>query len=240
MTRVVTLLAAASLILLATVHAQQADEELWSPERIAAALEAIEQTKAQGLISEAHYERKRAMLEARRDGTFESTILATEDTGEVNFIQNGGFEQINENSAPNRSRWLWWSGWSWGGDYENFWATGDSAYSGEYAAGIRCTGQPGRIGIFTPPLPIIPGVPEYVFTVWARGEGENELFLNFESGATGTLRQKIGPEWEQITLTGLPEPDAQTFMFYIYVTGQGTIYLDEAKLVPVGGEFDDA
>jgi len=219
--------------------AQDAGQDLWPPGRVQAALAAIEVLRTQGLMTEEHYQRKRAMLEARRDGTFAGTALATEDSAEVNFIQNGGFEETNANSEPNRSRWLWWSGWDWGGDYENFWATGENARSGEYSAGIRCTGQPGRIGIFTPPLPIIPGATEYVFTVWAKGEGENELFLNFEAGATGTLRQRIGPEWEEVRLTGYPEPGAESFGLYVYVTGGGTIYLDDAKLVPVGGELDE-
>jgi len=222
-----------------TARAQDAAPNLWPPERIQAALAAIELLHTQGLMTDDLYQRKRAMLEARRAGTFAGTALATKDMGEVNFIQNGGFEEINANSEANRSRWLWWGGWSWGGDYENFWATGENVHSGQYAAGIRCTGQPGRIGIMTPPLPIIPGATEYVFTVWAKGEGENELFLNFESGATGTLRQKIGPEWEQVTLTGQPDQGAETFELYIYVTGLGTIYLDDAKLVPVGGDLDE-
>lgn len=223
-----------------TGRSPAAEEDLWPPERISQALQAVEKLKAQGLLSEAQYRRKVVMLEQRRAGTFQPTALSHTDPAEINFIQNGGFEEINRNSAPNRSRWLWWNGWDWGGDYENFWATEkENVHSGAYSAGIRCTGKPGRIGIFTPSLPIVPGATAYVFTVWAKGEGENELFLNFESGATGTLRQKVGPEWTQITLQGTPEPGAKEFLFYIYVTGQGTIYLDDAKLVPVGGETEN-
>lgn len=209
--------------------------EPWLPERRDAALQALERMKADGLITERQFERKRAMLEERRAGRFQSTALSQTEPAELNFIQNGGFEEVNRNSARNRSRWLWWGGWSWGGDYENFWETRrEYVRSGQYSAGIRCTGKPGRIGLNTPKLPVVPGIGEYQFTIWARGEGENQLFLNFESGATGTLRRKIGSEWEQVTLKGTAEPGAKDFNFYIYVTGQGTIWLDDAKLAPLG------
>jgi hypothetical protein len=112
-------------------------------------------------------------------------------------------------------------------------------HSGKYSARITCKGQAGRIGISTPPLPIAPGATEYVFTVWAKGEGDNMLFLNFESGARGTLRQKIPAEWTLVTLKGTPEAGAQQYTLYIYVTGKGTIWLDDAKLVPVGPPLDE-
>jgi hypothetical protein len=236
---VCSIVVVAAVFGLVAAAGKAAEENLWPSERIAQALAALAKMKADGLITEAQYRKKCALLEQRRAGTFQPTALSNTNPAEINFIQNGGFEEINKNSAPNRSRWLWWSGWDWGGDYENFWATEkENVHSGDYSAGIRCTGKPGRIGIFTPKLPIVPGATEYVFTVWAKGEGENELFLNFESGVAGTLRQKVGPEWTQITLQGTPEPEAKDFMFYLYVTGQGTIYLDDAKLVPVGGEME--
>jgi len=178
-------------------------------------------------------------LEKRLAGTFEGTALSNADPAEVDLIQNGGFEEINPNSDAKRSRWLWWEGWDWGGDYENFWAEAPNVHSGRYAAGIRCTGQKGRIGIFTPQLPILPGVQRYDLTLWAKGEGDNELFINFESGCTGTLRQRVPEEWTEIQLTGEPEPGAQGFGLYLYVTGEGTIYLDDVKLVPVGGEVGE-
>ena len=217
----------------------QSESQYWTKERIQQCLQSIEKQRAQGIMSEKRYQQKRAMLQARLEGKFKPTALATTDPAEVNFIQNGGFEQINRNSARDRSRWLWWGGWSWGGDYENFWSTDENAHSGEYAAGIRCTGRTGRIGISTPPLPIVPGATEYLFSIWAKGEGDNMLFLNFESGCRGTLRQKIGPEWTQVTLRGTPEANAKEFRLYIYVIGGGTIYLDDAKLVPVGGTLDE-
>jgi hypothetical protein len=214
-------------------------DDLWPKERIQAALQAVEKAYRAGVVSEQRYRQKRAMLEQRLAGTFKATALSNTDPAEINFIQNGGFEHINPNSAKNRSRWLWWSGWDWGGDYENFWAEAPNVHSGKYAAGIRCTGRTGRIGIFTPALPIVPGASEYVATMWAKGEGENQLFLNFESGCTGTLRTKVPEQWTEIKLSGQPEAGAKEFGFYIYVTGAGTIYLDDVKLVPVGGAFEE-
>ena len=214
--------------------------ETWPPARITEATRALERMKADGLITERQFQRKRAMLEERRAGRFKSSALSQTDPGELNLLQNAGFEEVNRNSDRNRSRWLWWGGWSWGGDYENFWETRkEYVRSGNYSAGIRCTGQPGRIGINTPKLPVVPGVKEYEFTVWAKGEGENQLFLNFESGATGTLRKGIGSAWEQVRLKGVAGPDAREFSLYIYVTGQGTIWLDDAKLAPLGELKDE-
>jgi hypothetical protein len=217
---------------------QEPGEKLWNRERIEAALRQIERAHAAGVTSDARYQQKRAMLEKRRAGTFEGTALSSTDPAEINFIQNGGFEQINPNSDRNRSRWLWWEGWDWGGNYENFWAEAPNVHSGQYAAGIRCVGGRGRIGIFTPRLPIVPGVLSYELTLWAKGEGDNELFINFESGCTGTLRQRVPEQWTEIKLTGEPEQGAKDFSLYLYVIGEGTIYLDDVKLVPVGGEFE--
>lgn len=223
---------------LAAETTEDLTRKLWPKERIEAALAAVEKQKADGLLSDATGARKKAMLEARRAGGFKPTMLSATNPP-LNFIQNGGFEDINRNSAANRSRWLWWGGWSWGGDYENRWEDRPAyVHSGTYSARIACTGKPGRIGISTPSLPIVPGVKEYVFTLWAKGAGENQLFLNFESGVTGTLRQKIGPEWELVTLKGTPDPDAKTYGLYIYVTGEGTIWFDDAQLVPAGGGTD--
>jgi hypothetical protein len=221
-------------LLLPSIASEQSAED-WPPERVTSALQSLEKMKADGLISEPQYQRKRTMLEGRRTGQFKSTALSHSNPAELNFIQNGGFEEINKNSARNRSRWLWWGGWSWGGDYENFWESRpELVHSGRYSAGVRCTGKPGRIGINTPKLPIVPGVKEYLFTVWAKGEGDNQMFLNFESGATGTLRKQIGADWEPVSLKGAAESGAKDFSFYIYVTGQGTLWFDDAKLVPLG------
>ncbi len=236
--RLVVLVSAFVLVLRQAEGAEAPDA--WPPARLADARAALKQMQADGLITAAQYHAKEAMLKARQAGTFKGTALSTNAPAEVNLIQNGGFEQINRNSARDRSRWLWWGGWSWGGDYENFWETNRvNVHSGRFSAGIRCTGQTGRIGINTPKLPIIPGADDYVFTVWARGEGDNELFLNFESGMTGSLRQRIGTAWQPVTLHGKPERNANDFTLFIYVTGGGTIYLDDARLVPMGGNLDE-
>ena len=212
---------------------------LWPKARIEAALKAVDEQKAAGLLSDASYARKKAMLQDRLAGKFEPTALALTNPP-LNFIQNEGFEDINRNSAADRSRWLWWGGWSWGGDYENMWEDRPAyVHSGKYSARITCKGQPGRIGISTPALPVVAGATEYVFTIWAKGEGDNQIFLNFEEGVRGELRQKIGPEWTEITCKGKPEPDGKKYVFYIYVTGKGTIWLDDAKLVPVGGKAEE-
>ena len=214
-------------------------KELWPKARIEAALQAVEKQKADGLLSDAAYEKRKKMLEARLAGTYESQSLSVTDPP-LNFIQNGGFELVNKNSAKDRSRWLWWGGWSWGGDYENMWEVkAENVHSGKLSARIRCTGKKGRIGLMTPKIPAVPGATEYKLTFWAKGEGDNLLFVNFESGATGTLRQKFGPEWKEYTAIGKPGKDAKTFNVFLYHIGEGTIWLDDMSLVPVGGKIEE-
>lgn len=233
------LLCLAAVLAVAAETKEQLTAKLWPTERIEAALAAVEKQKAAGLLSGAAYARRKTMLQNRLAGRFKPTMLSVTNPP-LNFIQNGGFEDINKNSRPNRSRWLWWNGWSWGGDYENRWEDRPAyVHSGKHSARITCKGNPGRIGIMTPKLPMAPGATEYVFTIWAKGEGENQLFLNFEAGARGTLRKRIGTQWERVTLEGRPDPDAETYGLYIYVTGEGTIWLDDAKLVPSGGDVKD-
>jgi hypothetical protein len=212
---------------------------LWPQSRILAALQAVEEQRANGLLSEASYQRRVAMLKARRAGTYVPQSLSVTDPP-LNFIQNGGFEKVNRNSDKNRSRWLWWGGWSWGGDYENMWEDRPAfVHSGQYSARIRCTGATGRIGIDTPPLPAVPGATGYKLTFWARGEGENMLFVNFEEGAGGALREKIGDAWKQYTAVGEPVAGKNTYQVYFYSIGAGTIWLDDVELVPVGGKLDE-
>lgn len=213
--------------------------KLWPRARIEAALNALEQQRAWGILSEEAYKRRKAMLEGRLRGTFVPRALSTTNPP-LNFIQNGGFEKVNRNSAANRSRWLWWNGWSWGGSYENYWESRpEYVHSGKYSARIRCNGKRGRIGIFTPKLPAPEGVKEYKLTFWAKGEGDNMLFVNFELGARGSIRKRIGPQWELYTLKGTPTPGAKNYMVYFYHIGKGTIWLDDVNLVPVGGALDD-
>jgi hypothetical protein len=214
-------------------------EKLWPRDRIASALKAVEKQHADGLLTDEAYARRKKMLEQRLAGTYKPEMLSVTDPP-LNFIQNGGFEQINKNSARNRSRWLWWGGWSWGGDYENMWEDRkEYVHSGQYSARIRCTGAKGRIGISTPALPIVPGAHGYKLTFWARGEGDNMIFVNFEEGVRTELRRKIDPEWKQYTVIGKPEGGKPTYNVYFYVIGAGTIWLDDVELVPVGGKLEE-
>jgi hypothetical protein len=218
---------------------QALTKKLWPKERIAVALEAVEKQRKDGLLSDKAYEKRKAMLQQRLAGTYLSKSLSVTNPP-LNFIQNAGFEKVNRNSAKNRSRWLWWGGWDWGGDYENYWEERkEYVHSGKFSARIRCVGRRGRIGIFTPGIPAVLGAKEYKLTFWARGEGDNLLFVNFESGARGRLREKIGPEWKEYTVAGTPEAQAKTYRVYFYHIGEGTIWLDDVKLVPVGGKLDE-
>jgi len=221
-----------------TADRQQLTRKLWPRSRILAAIKALDKQYSDGLLSKAGYQKRKTMLESRLAGTYVSQSLSVTDPP-LNFIQNAGFEKVNRNSQKNRSRWLWWGGWSWGGDYENHWESRpEHVHSGEYSARIECVGSQGRIGISTPDLPAVPGAREYRLTFWAKGEGENMLFVNFESGSTGSVREKIPAEWQQYTVTGKPKPDQKEFRVYFYHIGKGTIWLDDMKLVPVGGQLD--
>ncbi len=214
-------------------------QKLWPQSRVQEATKAVEEQRKSGLLSEASYQRKKAMLQGRLAGTYTPESLSVVDPP-LNFVQNGGFEKVNRNSDKNRSRWLWWGGWSWGGDYENMWEDRPAfVHSGQFSARIRCTGTTGRIGISTPPLPAIPGATEYKLTFWAKGEGDNKLFVNFEGGAGGELREKIGDSWKQYTALGKPVPGQNTYQVYFYSIGAGTIWLDDVELVPVGGKLDE-
>jgi len=208
----------------------------WPQDRIEEAIKAVEKQRGDGLLSDASYQKKMAMLKARLSGTYLSQSLSVTDPP-LNFIQNGGFEKVNRNSDKNRSRWLWWGGWSWGGDYENMWEDRpEFVHSGRFSARITCTGAVGRIGISTPPLPAVPGATGYKLTFWARGQGENMLFVNFEDGAGGTMREKIGDAWKQYSLVGEPAEGRKTYQVYFYSIGAGTIWLDDVELVPIGGK----
>jgi len=214
-------------------------KKLWSRNRIEDAIRAVDKQRADGLLSEIAYQKKLAMLNARLSGTYDSQSLSVADPP-LNFIQNGGFEMVNRNSARNRSRWLWWSGWSWGGDYENMWEDRpEFVHSGEFSARITCTGTVGRIGINTPPLPAVPGATGYTLTFWARGQGDNVLFINFEDGAGGTIREKIPDAWRQYSLVGKPEEGKKTYQVYFYSIGAGTIWLDDVELTPIGGRLEE-
>jgi hypothetical protein len=205
-------------------------EELWSKERVERALAAIDVQKMAGLLSEAAYQRRRNMLLARLEGTFKPTMLAVESPPDL--IQNGGFEAINRNTRDDRSRWHWWQGWRWEGEYEAHWEDrARHVRSGRYSARITSTGTPGRIAVFTPILPAVAGSQDYRFSVWAKGSGENELLVSFDSGASGSVHRRGGPAWERIEVSGRLSPGARGFRVYLNMTGAGTIWLDDATLV---------
>ncbi len=214
---------------------------LWPRARIEAALQTLDQQQAAGLISPALYQRKKEMLQARLAGTFQGTLLSTTNPP-LNFIQNGGFEEFNPNSRRNMSRWAWWSGWAWP---ENAEYVNDKeerpefVHSGKLSARFKCVGQPARTGICTPAIPIVPGATGYELTFWAKGEGENMLHVAYESGATGQFMEKIGPDWREITVIGQAEENARDFVIWIYVRGGGTIWIDDARLVPLGVQLED-
>jgi hypothetical protein len=213
--------------------------QLWPQTRIREALRAVEKQYRDGLLSERGYRARKQLLESRLAGTHRPQSLAVVDPP-LDFIQNGGFEKINKNSAKNRSRWLWWGGWDWGGDYENSWEDRpEYVHSGKFSARIACVGRKGRIGIMTPGLPAIPGATKYVLRFWARGEGDNMLFVNFENGARGELRERLPAEWKQYTVNGTPAAGDKTYGVYFYAIGEGTIWLDDVTLVPEGGKLND-
>lgn len=232
-----TIIAVAALVPASGLSAQTRAEltaELWPRDRIERALVAIQQQRSAGLLSDVGYERRREMLLARRDGSFIPTMLAIRNP--TALIQNGGFEAIDRNTRADRSRWHWWQGWRWEGEYEMRWEDrGRHVRSGRYSARIRSTGAPGRIAVFTPILPAIGRSGRYRFSVWAKGAGENQLLVSFEGGASGSVRKRVGPEWERIDVRGRLGPGAAAFRIYLNSTGRGTIWLDDATLTPDPG-----
>ncbi len=85
--------------------------KLWPQSRILEATKAVEEQRRNRLLSDESYQKKMAMLKARAAGAYVSQSLAVTDPP-LNFVQNAGFEKVNRNSEKNRSRWLWWGGWS--------------------------------------------------------------------------------------------------------------------------------
>jgi len=159
---------------------------------------------------------------------------AGEKDGEASLVANAGFEETIAGNPANRTQWGRWGAWSWGGEYALASETRpEYVHSGKRSARITCTGETGRIGVISSYVPVAEDAKTYTFAVWARGEGENELFVNFEGGARGELRKRIGPDWEKVTVTGTPKPDGKRFRVFLYAIGKGTIWLDDASLEPV-------
>ena len=248
---IVMLVAVGAMLAWAAESKEELTKKLWPKERVEKALKRIGEVRKQGLMTEERHEQTKKMLEARLAGRYKPEMLS--DTNPpLNFVKNAVFEYINKNSRPNRSRWLWWSGWafgeytpwwggwSWGGDYENKWEDRkEHVHSGTYSARVTCKGKKGRIGISTARLPMVPGVTGYEFSIWAKGTPGNQVFINFEAGARGSYRGEVPGEWTRVTVKGTPQPDAKQYMVYTYVTGTGTVWLDDAKLVPLGADVKD-
>lgn len=231
----------AGVVLWAAESKDDIVKRLWPKERIEAALRNLETQKTGNLISPELCQRKKEMLQMRLAGTFQGEMLSTTNPP-LNFIQNGGYEEFNPNSRRNMSRWMWWGGWAWPEDAEyvnDKEERPEFVHSGKLSARFTCVGKPARTGISTPKLPIVPGATGYELTVWAKGEGDNMLHVAFESGAAGQFMEKIGSQWQEITVVGKPEEGAQEFMIWIYARGGGTVWLDDARLVPLGVTLDD-
>lgn len=215
-------------------------KRLWPKARVEAALKDVEKQKADGLITPKMYDRKKKMLQERLAGTFNDDVLSTTNPP-PNLLQNAGFEDFNPNTRRNMSRWDMWGGWAWpeNADYQNDKEDRpDYVHEGKLSARFKCTGAPARTGI-NQSIPTIAGATEYTLTFWARGEGENQLQVAFESGARGTFTGKIDAEWKPITVTGQADPNAKKFTLYFYSRGAGTVWVDDAKLLPVGVKLED-
>lgn len=192
-------------------------------------MEGVKQAYQRGLMSEERYKQKMAMLEEKLKTAPDVEPPVVETDEPVNLIQNGSFEDFNPNSEPNRSRWLWWGGWSWGGDYENNKA--GEAEDGKLCAQIKCTGQAGRIGLMTPDIPVLKKQADYELTLWIKGTPGNRLNVAFESGAGGNGAFTGGDKWEKVTVKGKADAGADKFRIYFYVVGTGTIWLDNVQLM---------
>ena len=64
------------------------------------------------------------------------------------------------------------------------------------------------------------------------GSSDNEFYSLQRS-------RKIGSEWKQYTVSGKPVVGKDTYFVYFYSIGLGTIWLDDAELVPVGGKMEE-
>jgi len=233
-------LALSAALLWSAETKQQLAKRLWPRARITKALKDVEKQKADGLITEKMYQRKVKMLRARLAGTFTPKMLSATNPP-LNLLRNASFEDYNRNTRRNMSRWNWWGGWAWPKDaaYQN-----DKEDRAEYVKGgklsarFKSTGKPARCGI-NQGIPTIEGATGYELTIWAKGEGNNMLHIAFEAGARGQFREQIGPEWRQITVTGKPDAGAKKFTIWLYSRGGGTIWLDEARMLPLGVKLED-
>ncbi len=228
----------------AAVWAAESREEiikrLWPKAQIDSAAKDVDKQKADGLITPKLYEKKKKMLAERAAGTFKPEMLSATNPP-LNLVQNAGFEDFNPNTRKNMSRWECWGGWAWpeSAPYENNKEDRPAyVHGGKLSARFTCTGAPARTGI-SQGIPVVEGANEYELTIWAKGEGENMLNVAYESGARGQFSGKIGAEWQEIKVKGTLDKGAKKFTIYLYIRGGGTIWLDDAKLLPVGVKLED-
>jgi len=215
-------------------------KQLWPKARVMKALKDVEKQKADGMITQKMYLRKKMMLRARLKGMFSPTMLSTTNPP-LNLLRNGSFEDFNPNTKKNMSRWNWWGGWAWPqtAEYRNDKESRPQyVKGGKLSARFQCTGKPARTGI-NQGIPTIEGATGYELTIWAKGEGENRLQISFESGVRGTFTGTIAPQWQKITVTGKPQGNTKKFTLYIYSRGGGTVWVDEARLLPLGVKLED-
>ncbi len=57
---------------------------------------------------------------------------------------------------------------------------------------------------------------------------------------SGTTTVTPGADWERLTVAATVDPGARGFRIWILLNGEGTVWLDDAELMPVGGEEEVA
>jgi len=191
-------------------------------------MEGVKKAYQRGLMTEERYKQKLAYLEEALKTAPEGEPPVKDENVRINMIQNGSFEDFNPNTGKWRSRWMWWNGWKWGGDYVNNKA-GD-AKDGKLCAEIKCTGRKGRIGLFTPEFPILKKDAEYELTLWIKGTPGNRLNVAFEGDARGNGAFTGGPEWKKVTVIGKAKPKGTKFRVYFYMVGTGTLWIDDVQM----------
>ena len=221
----------AVLLVIAFAGFSRAD---FSLEEIRAILADLAEQNQQCLISPQRLTAKKDMLAARADGSFKP-VSPPDVSAPSNWVQNAGFEEYNPNTSATQSRWIWWGGWLWKGAYAFERAAGSD---GKPCAAVRCRGEAGQAGIFTPPLPILKQGARYKATVRARAEGGAVLEMRFKADveatgvgvADGAKKVSPGEAWAEFTLEGTAKPGAKSFRLYLYNDGPGSLFLGDVKL----------
>ena len=65
------------------------------------------------------------------------------------------------------------------------------------------------------------------------------LFVNFEEGAAGDLRERIGDAWKEYTVAGTPEAGKRTYIVYFYVDRRGHDLARRRRAGARGGNLDE-